>query len=101
MSYMTRIEIQGGGIVDVPTTGGGSWLGTKSGYGNGFFGPSGATPLIQLNAAMAVRISDSNINAFADAGVFAHPDERNALVRTVSATGDRASQPAARSRASP
>src|SRR5208337_2103525 len=40
ISYMTRIEIQGGGIVDVPTGGGviGTWLGTKSGYGNSAFG---------------------------------------------------------------
>ena len=46
----------------------------------------------QLNSAMAVRISDSNLNDFSDAGVFVHPMSANALVRTVSATG--ASAPA-------
>ena len=80
ISYMTRIEIQGGGIVDETSTvtDPGVWQTTKTGYGS---------PLEQLNTAMAVRISDSNINAFADAGVFVHPMSANALVRTVSATG--------------
>ena len=77
---MTRIEIQGGGIVDETSTvtNVGDWQTTKTGYGS---------PLEQLNTAMAVRISGSNINAFADAGVFVHPMSANALVRTVSATG--------------
>src|SRR5208337_26853 len=89
VSYMTRIEIQGGGIVDETSTvtDPGVWLGTKSGYGNDPFGPSSPSPLLQLNAAMAVRISDTNINDFADAGVFVHPMSANALVRTVSAAG--------------
>src|SRR5208337_4997201 len=80
ISYMTRIEIQGGGIVDETSTvtDPGVWQTTKTGYGS---------PLEQLNTAMAVRISGSNINAFADAGVFVHPMSANALVRTVSATG--------------
>src|SRR5208337_4925411 len=80
ISYMTRIEIQGGGIVDETSTvtDPGVWLDTKTGY---------LSPLEQLNTAMAVRISDTNINAFADAGVFVHPMNSDALVRTVSATG--------------
>ncbi len=78
ISYMTRIEIQGGGIVDVPETGTGDWLDTKAGY---------TSPLAQLNTAMAVRISDTNINAFSDAGVFVHPMSANALVRLVGPTG--------------
>src|SRR5208283_6060003 len=93
VSYMTRIEIQGGGIVDETSTvtDPGVWLGTKSGYGNDPFGPSSPSPLEQLNTAMAVRISDTNINDFADAGVFVHPLGVPALVRTVSTTG--ASEP--------
>ena len=84
ISYMTRIEIQGGGIVDETSTvtDPGVWQTTKTGYDS---------PLEQLNTAMAVRISDTNINAFADAGVFVHPLGVPALVRTVSLTG--ASEP--------
>ncbi|HKM56567.1 MAG TPA: hypothetical protein VJY33_24395, partial [Isosphaeraceae bacterium] len=80
LSYMTRIEIQGGGIVDETSTvtDPGVWQGTKTGYDS---------PLEQLNTAMAVRISDTNINDFADAGVYVHPMNAPALVRTVSATG--------------
>ena len=39
-----------------------------------------ARRLEQLNTAMAVRISDSNLKDFADAGVFVHPMSANALV---------------------
>ena len=50
---------------------------------------------------MAVRISDTNINAFADAGVFVHPMSANALIRTVSATGASFPMPAARLKGEP
>src|SRR5208337_3586240 len=87
LSYMTRIEIQGGGIVDEALTAGSDWYGIKSGYGSELAEGPGSSPLLQLNTAMSVRISDTNINDFADAGVFVHPMSANALVRFVSAAG--------------
>ncbi|MDR3620298.1 MAG: S8 family serine peptidase, partial [Paludisphaera borealis] len=83
ISYMTSIQIQGGGIVNPSTsTNPPSWLAQKSGYNTSFFGPSLADPSIQLNARMAVRISDSHLNGFSSAAVFLHPTNALALVGT-------------------
>jgi hypothetical protein len=92
ISYMTRIEIQGGGINDVYNPAGGTnavtafqWLLEKTGYGltQGFIGPTTdpLAPISQLNSAMTVTISSSNLLNFSDAAVFAHPDAVNALQR--------------------
>ena len=87
LSFMRRIEIQGGGIIDMPSEGPtGNWSGIKNGYASAQ-GIGTGNPLLQLNARMAVRISATNIDSFADAGVFVHPTAANALVRTVSPTG--------------
>ncbi|OJW22580.1 MAG: hypothetical protein BGO49_00940 [Planctomycetales bacterium 71-10] len=69
--YMTRIEIQGGGIVDAPQDiEGPAFREFKTGY-------AGAST--QLNARMAVRISSSSLDSFADAGVFVHNSGANAI----------------------
>ncbi|AMV39418.1 Ig-like domain-containing protein [Planctomyces sp. SH-PL62] len=68
LRFMTRIEVEGGGIV---SAGPGSPLENKAGY---------VDPSVQLNARMALRISASNIDSFADAAVFAHPGAANAIV---------------------
>ncbi|WP_165073598.1 hypothetical protein [Paludisphaera rhizosphaerae] len=84
--YMTRIEIQGGGIIDgVPTNPApsvGQYWQMKSGY---FFNQLTGTydPVYQLNARMAVRISDSHLDSFQDAGVYVHPIPANAIVNGV------------------
>ncbi len=62
ISYMTRIEIQGGGNL----YGGGD----NTGYNS---------PADQINSAMAMTISDSNLSGFSDAAVFAHPMSLNPL----------------------
>jgi hypothetical protein len=74
--YMTSIQIQGGGIIDLNSTAPGfqSWLQTKVGQ----------TPTTQFNSAMAITISDSNLANFSDAAVFVHPTSANALVRDLS-----------------
>ncbi|MGP0067921.1 MAG: hypothetical protein ACLQGP_30550, partial [Isosphaeraceae bacterium] len=81
ISYMTRIEVQGGGIIDQSTTTTNSgyelgWQGTLAGY---------AGPGTQLNSPMSLTISDSNLADFSDAAVFVHPEALQALVATVPA----------------
>jgi hypothetical protein len=73
INYMTRIEIQGGGLIDEGATAG-DWFDTKNGY---------AGPATQLNSPMMVTISSSVLNQFADAAVFAHGEAGNPLTRTV------------------
>src|SRR5262249_21973454 len=80
ISYMTRIEVQGGGIVNSfndisakpgsPTTSTADWWDQLSGY---------LAPVNQLNSPMSLTIANSNIADFSDAGVFAHPNS-NAIV---------------------
>ena len=80
---MTRIEIQGGGIIDSrqqhhrhtrrarpspPPIG----RTTLNGY---------LAPVNQLNSPMSFTIADSNLADFSDAAVFVHPDSLNALYR--------------------
>ncbi len=72
ISYMSRIEVQGSGIIDTGATATGDWLDEKTGY---------AGPATQLNTAMMFTISDSELNEFSDAAVFAHPGPLDALVR--------------------
>jgi hypothetical protein len=73
--YMTRIEIQAGGIIDINSTG------TQS------FGQEklGQTPITQYNSAQAMTISNSNLAFFKDAAIFAHANSANALERDLSA----------------
>jgi large repetitive protein len=87
ISYMTRIEVQGGGIIDTGAANGNSELPDVWQYEeNGYYSPAN-----QVNAPMAFTISDSNLDDFADAAVFVHPTSADALVSTV--TGDTASEP--------
>src|SRR5262249_41100490 len=79
ISYMTSIQIQGGGIIDNVNANGtpggpviGGWRDQPSGY---------AQPANQLNRAMAMPTSNSTLANFQDAAVFAHPDAGNALYR--------------------
>ena len=68
ISYMTRIEVQGGGIVDTTNNISGSSMGTHRRW---------AMPVpssTRFNSAMMFTISDSNLNDFSDAAVFVHPD---------------------------
>jgi hypothetical protein len=78
ISYMSRIEIQGGGLIDEGIPAGAppgdySWFNQKNGYGS---------PINQLNSPMMFTISDSNLNEFSDAAVFAHSEALDALTRT-------------------
>jgi hypothetical protein len=68
--YMTRIDLQGGGWVDVGTGGGaGAWK-------------VGATPETQLNSARAITISNSTLSDFSQVGVIAHPSGAQSLQRS-------------------
>ena len=80
ISYMTRIEVQGGGIIDA---------------GNNTVSPPGArrtstgttrSPAISTRStrstqSMMFTIADSNLSDFSDAAVFVHPQALNALYR--------------------
>ncbi len=78
ISYMTRIEIQGGGIIDSFIPGGtpgaptlaDDWYDQLTGY---------LSPVNQFNSAMMFTIDDSNLSDFSDAAVFVHPDSVNSL----------------------
>ncbi len=87
ISYMTRVEVQGGGIIDTSTstTGGfASWQDNLAGY---------VGPATQLDSPMSLTISDSNFADFADAGVFVHPDVAQALVAPVTENTGVVTQP--------
>ncbi len=79
ISYMTRIEVQGGGVIDTgippnpPPDSDFSWYNEKNGY---------SSPLEQFNSPMMFTIADSNLNEFADAAVFVHSEQLAALVGT-------------------
>jgi hypothetical protein len=78
--YLTRIEVQGGGIIDVPSTAAGvgaADLQTKLGQ----------TALTQFNTATAMTISDSNLSNFSDAAVFIHSGQ-GALIRPLTVSGN-------------
>ena len=74
---MTRIEVQGGGIVNTyndisgtagaPTITTADWWDQLAGY---------LAPVNQLNSPMSFTIADSNLADFSDAAVFVHPDRR-------------------------
>lgn len=70
--FLTSIQVQGGGIVDLAPTPGQNWLTTKLGQ----------TPATQFNSAMALTISGTNLAGFSDAAVFVHPNDANSLIRT-------------------
>jgi hypothetical protein len=78
ISYMSRIEVQGGGIINsIKLTGTGGaptladdWYDQLTGY---------LRPINQFNSAMTFTISDSNLADFSDAAVFVHPDAVNSL----------------------
>jgi hypothetical protein len=82
ISYMTRIEIQGGGgIIDstnadgtpgAPTLTSTDWYDTLTGY---------LDPVNQINQSMMFTIADSNLSDFSDAAVFVHPQASAALYR--------------------
>jgi large repetitive protein len=76
--YMTRIELQGGGIVD--TSGSTATAPTVPVFLNEKLGN---TPISQFNLAKTMTISDTNLDSFSDAAVFVHPDAGNAIYRTV------------------
>ena len=80
ISYMSRIEVQGGGIIDssntisgkpgAPTLASTDWYDTLTGY---------LDPVNQINQAMMFTIMDSNLSDFSDAAVFVHPESRSML----------------------
>ncbi|WP_406696071.1 S8 family serine peptidase [Singulisphaera sp. Ch08] len=72
--YMTRIEIQGGGIIDVANATEGNFASQKLGL----------TPITQFNSSQAMTISNSNLAFFSEAAVFAHANSANAIIRDVS-----------------
>lgn len=67
--YITRVEQQGGGIVDLDT---GSWADVKAGI---------SSPAAQLNTAKAMTISNSNFSNFSQVGVISRPAGVTTLVR--------------------
>ena len=75
---MSRIEVQGGGIINsIKLTGTrgaptltDDWYDQLTGY---------PRPVNQFNSAMTFTISDSNLANFSDAAVFVHPDAVNSL----------------------
>ncbi len=102
ISYMSRIEVQGGGIVNTfnniskapgaPSLTTADWWDQLSGY---------LAPVNQLNAPMSFTISDSNLADFSDAAVFVHPAASGAIdFDWTGPTGGVASQPTAPTRSS-
>ena len=103
--YMTRVEVQGGGVPDVFNTNPGTGTGQNQTYdindnpraqlvGNGSFDlPSTTTAdalpditaLNQYNSAKSMMIMDSNFSNMSSAGVLAHPGPANGLARNVGA----------------
>ena len=82
ISYMTRIEVQGGGIIDTINASPARRAPRPSRPPTGRTSSTGyLAPVNQLNSAMTLTISDSNLADFSDAGVFVHPDAVNALYR--------------------
>jgi hypothetical protein len=65
--YLTRIEMQGGGLVEDPGTG--FWRGIKL----------GTTAATQLNSYKSMTISNSNLSSFLQVGIIAHPSNVNAI----------------------
>ena len=80
ISYMTAVQVQGGGIVNTinditgtpgaPTLTSADWWDQLTGY---------LEPVNQLNTAMSLTIEDSNLADFSEAGVFVHPDAAGAI----------------------
>jgi hypothetical protein len=95
ISYMTRIEVQGGGIVDTyndisgkagaPTISTADWWDQLAGY---------ESPVNQLNSPMSFTISDSNLDDFSDAAVFVHPNTAAIDVDWTGANGGVGATPA-------
>ncbi len=104
--YLTRVEVQGGGVPDVFNTNPGTGTGQDQTYdindnpraqlvGNGtfdYFNPATTPPtpvflpftgLNQYNSAKSMMIMDSNFSNMSSAGVLAHPGPTNGLARNV------------------
>ncbi len=81
ISYMSRIEIQGGGIIDEAAT-------PNPAYPNDLYDilSGNAGPATQFNAGFAFTIDDSNLSSFSDAAVFVHPDSLDQIDRTISSS---------------
>lgn len=79
--YMTRIELQGGGIVDAADLTGDNNIDINDNWRTQKLGID--DPRNQFNSAMAFAITNSNLSSMADAAVYAHPDAGNALIRNV------------------
>ena len=100
ISYMSRIEVQGGGIVNTynnisktpgaPSLSSADWWDQLSGY---------LAPVNQINSPMSFTVIDSNLSDFSDAAVFVHPNALGAIVFDwTSPTGGIASKPTAATR---
>ena len=80
ISYMSRIEVQGGGIVntfnDISAKPGAPSL-TATDWWEQLSGD--LAPVNQLNAPMSLTIADSNLADFSDAAVFVHPAASGAI----------------------
>ena len=71
--YITRIEMQGGGIVD---------------DGTGFQPKLGLTPDTQFNSAKAMTVSNTNFSDFSQVGFLSHDSGVNALARPAGSRAD-------------
>jgi large repetitive protein len=80
ISYMSSIQIQGGGIVDTGATPSPLYPNDRDDNLAGNAGPAS-----QFNAGFAFTIDDSNLSDFSDAAVFVHPDFLDELDRTITA----------------
>ncbi len=78
--YMSRIEIQSGGIVDAVDLNADN---TITNLDNWRTQKLGVNPINQNNSSQAMTIMNSNIGFMSDAAVFAHPTDANALVRRI------------------
>jgi hypothetical protein len=102
--YMTRVEVQGGGVPDIFNTNPGTATGQNNTYDIGdnpraqlvgtgsFIATLPTTPptfeqinttLNQYNSAKSMMIMDSNFSHMSSAGVLAHPGPANGLARNV------------------
>jgi hypothetical protein len=102
ISYMSRIEVQGGGIVNtynnISGKAGAPSL-TATDWWNQLAGD--LAPVNQLNAPMSLTIADSNLADFSDAGVFVHPAATGAIdFDWTGATGGVGTTPTAATRSS-
>lgn len=80
LKFLTRIELQGGGIFDAADLNADNSINLDDAWRNQKLGT--LNPRNQFNSSIAMTISNSNLSNFSSAGVFVHPGF-DALVRTL------------------